>query len=711
MPSVIPAVKNRFSMRLSTRVALLFASLFLLSLAAVTLLAYRSATAAVSQEIARAFEQRHGTVAHLISGRLQVLDAHLSDAARNPLFFKALKQGRAAEEELLFLLDSPAGQHLDLLFALDEAGGLILDVGSPLFPVDRLLPAIKGAKRDFLQGWRLVHTPELTAIVKALAMIDPATGRVEGYLFGGVSLSKNPPLMRFLMQESGVSHIAFLHEEIVVASHPGIRSVPELGAAAIAHEENLYFSKAPLMLWSRPSGVSILLAIDDGSYERLKETYLFNFLWVTLLLLPLFGAAVFLIHRSTDRGVRHLVDYARAVEQGLGKNAVYAPTGVAEYDTLGESFGKMVQTLGEQQQTIQKLFDGAAGPIIVWDARMVITRINKAAAAFFSQEISGALGLAATELFANARPSSIAEVLRRSTTSAEGFYELECSHFDPHGGQKQVIWSITPVGDGSRVVAVIAQGQEITRLKEAERALTQAKDAAEAASLAKSRFLANMSHELRTPLNAILGYSEMLLEEGAALPARAQEDLNHIHRSGRHLLFLIDDVLDIASIESGRVELDRKPIRLAALSPVLEGLITRNAEKNKNHYIVEVPDMLFVYADERKLIQALYHLLGNAFKFTQAGTVTLRAKRSGKDCQIEVIDTGIGMTAAQIENLFTPFWQADSSSTRRFGGSGLGLALVRNFIQMMDGTIEVESEPGKGSCFRITLPIAQEKDN
>ena len=708
MLSAIRDPKNLFSMRLSTRIAVLFLALLVLSLALASFLAYRSATGAVLKEIERAFEQRHATVAHLINGRLRVLDAHLGDAARNPLFFEAVAHSQEAQQRLLFLLDSPAGQHLDLLFVLDESGALLLDLGSPLFPVDRLVSEVGADKRKYLQGWQLVHTPQMTAIIKALAMINPVSGRVEGYLFGGVSLSKNPALIRFLMQESGVEHLSLRMGDEPVAAFPAMpaNAAQVSGREAFLHEDGLYYSDRRFRLFNQVSDLRVMLGIDDRSYLSLQKAYLFNFLWVSIVLLPLFALAVFIIHRSTERGAKHLIAYADSVGQSGRQEAVFVPTGIAEYDRLGEVFTQMVAEQSRQQKTIQKLFDGAAGPMIIWDSHLVITQINKAAAAFFDKEIDAVIGTGVIELFARTRPASIRDLLAQSIQNNEGYFELECTH---KKGTKlrHAIWNITSVGSRSGgIVAVIAQGQEVTHLKETEAALLSARDAADRANQAKSRFLANMSHELRTPLNAILGYSEMLLEEEGVCQPRARADLERIHRSGRHLLFLVGDVLDIASFEAGHVELEPKPVRLSSLIEPLKELLQYAIAQSGSRFGVEIPDELFVLADERKLTQSLYHMLSNAFKFASDGTVTLRAKKERSRAVIEVSDTGIGMSDVQIAHLFTPFWQADDSTTRRYGGSGLGLALVQNFIQMMGGTITVKSQPGAGSCFTITLPTS-----
>ena len=248
--------------------------------------------------------------------------------------------------------------------------------------------------------------------------------------------------------------------------------------------------------------------------------------------------------------------------------------------------------------------------------------------------------------------------------------------------------------------------------QQTEEALRVAKEAAEAANRAKSAFLANMSHELRTPLNAIIGYSEMLQEDAADQGhSESAADLRKIHAAGRHLLTLINDILDLSKIEAGKIILTPETFDVSRMVHEVVATIQPLVMHNANHLTLRVAtDVDTLYADETKVRQSLWNLLSNAGKFTSRGHITLEVMREPCAAHswllLRVQDTGIGMTPEQLDHLFQEFTQGDVSTTRTYGGTGLGLAISQRLCQLMGGEITVTSVLGQGSIFTMRLPAS-----
>ena len=290
------------------------------------------------------------------------------------------------------------------------------------------------------------------------------------------------------------------------------------------------------------------------------------------------------------------------------------------------------------------------------------------------------------------------------------FNDFELEHDFPALGRRVMLLNARKLQAGHHGALLVLAMEDVTERRRAEEEVAKAKEASEQANKTKSLFLANMSHELRTPLNAIVGYSEMLQEEAVDQKLDSfSADLQKINSSGRQLLGLINDILDLSKIEAGKMDLFLETFDLNTLIDEVAATISPMVEKNSNELeIGRAKNLGGMHADQVKVRQALYNLLSNAAKFTHDGSIRLTAQREMMDDAEWIVfcisDTGIGLSPEKIVKLFQDFTQADASTTRKFGGTGLGLALTRRFCQMMGGDVTVNSVPGKGSTFTIKLP-------
>lgn len=377
--------------------------------------------------------------------------------------------------------------------------------------------------------------------------------------------------------------------------------------------------------------------------------------------------------------------------------------------------------LGKTERLYRQMIEEAAEGVFLLERSGVVVTVNRALARLLGYDSAETLqreaGDARRGVFA-----SDAEWERFAASLAPGGVDANVRDFETHfvmrsGGALAVAINAQAIADlNSGVVRYQGMVRDITEQRRLEE-MRVARDAAEAASRSKSQFLANMSHEIRTPMNAILGMADLLAE---APEAREQKKyLTTLQGAGETLLALINDILDLAKVEAGRIELESVRFDLSELVESTVEIMANAAHKKglEISYRVDPDSGRFAISDPTRLRQILVNLIGNAIKFTESGSVTIEVfparPRSAENADgireilFRIVDTGIGIPLEKQEVIFDAFSQADNSTTREFGGTGLGLTISKRLAELMSGTIKVDSAPGKGSVFTLHIPVLQ----
>ncbi|MCA9792516.1 MAG: PAS domain S-box protein [Candidatus Eremiobacteraeota bacterium] len=362
-----------------------------------------------------------------------------------------------------------------------------------------------------------------------------------------------------------------------------------------------------------------------------------------------------------------------------------------EIGELARAFGRAQEALHRSERYFRSLIENATDIVLVVDEAGLISYASPSMGRVLGHGSQERLGTPLEQLIHPDDHRQLTDLLATQDRSAP----VELRWRDA-GGNWRAVETVANRPDDA-LEGVVINAWDVSERKRAQE-LEQAKRAAEATSRAKSAFLANMSHELRTPMNSIIGFTEHLERrlEGQLKP-RDLDSLQTIERNARHLLELINEILDLSKVEAGKMPVHLETFELVPVVEDVARAVAEMANSNENEIVLEL-EALTVEADQVKVRQILYNLLANACKFTEKGLVTVRVC-GGQRPRVEVQDTGIGIEPAQAERLFKPFTQADDSISRRYGGTGLGLAISRHYSRLMGGDVTFESDPGQGSTF------------
>jgi PAS domain S-box-containing protein len=597
---------------------------------------------------------------------------------------------------------------------LERAQALSLELSTPITPGFEALvfKASRGIEDIYELTYIRKDGSRFPAVVSVTALRDDLDGII-GYLLIGTDNTARKQAEEALLKAGALQNAIFNSANFssIATDAKGVIQIFNVGA-----ERMLGYAAIDVVDKITPADISDPQEVLERAQALSVE--------LSTPITPGFEALVF----KASRGIEDIYELTYIRQDGSRFPAVVSVTalrdaldGIIGYLLIGTDNTARKQIEAERQQLDQRLRDqqfytrslieSSIDALATTDPAGIITDVNKQMEALTGCTRDELIGAPFKKFFTDPERAE-AGIKRVLSASKVTEYELTARARD--GKETVVSYNAITFHDRDRKLqGVFAAARDVTERKRFEQAqqenhveLERAKAAAEGANLAKSDFLASMSHELRTPLNAIIGYGEMVQEEALEVGAVSLvPDLLKIHSAGRHLLGLINDVLDLSKIEAGKMETYLETFDVERLVAEVASTVQPMIEKNGNTLSVKIPgDIGTMHADMKKVRQCLFNLLSNAAKFTKDGEVGVELRVAGDRLTFEVSDTGIGITPDQQEKIFDPFTQADAGTSRTFGGTGLGLALTRRFARLMGGDVSVKSELGRGSTFEIYIP-------
>ena len=616
--------------------------------------------------------------------------------------------GYAAAEVMNKITPADISDPQELIARAEE---LSMELGTPITPGFEALvfKASRGIEDIYELTYIRKDGSRFPAVVSVTALRD-VRGDIIGYLLIGTDNTARKQAEEALLKAGALQSAIFNSANFssIATDANGVIQIFNVGA-----EQMLGYAAAEVMNKITPADISdpqeLIARADELSME------------LGTPITPGFEALVF----KASRGIEDIYELTYIRKDGSRFPAVVSVTalrdvrgGIIGYLLIGtdntarkqveEEQKKSDQKLRDQQFYTRSLIESNIDALMTTDPSGIITDVNRQMEALTGCTRDELIGAPFKDYFTDPRraEAAIKRVLREKSVTD---YELTARARD--GVQTVVSYNATTFYDRNRKLeGVFAAARDVTERKRFEAELQQARAVAESASRTKSDFLASMSHEIRTPMNAIMGIADLLAK--TSLTAEQDKYVQIFRRAGDNLLNLINDILDLSKVEASQLELEQTGFRLNDhLEKVIEIVAGRAQEKGLTLDWVIASDVhLDLVGDPTRLRQVLLNLLGNAIKFTETGGVSLRVEldtesSSPTALRFVVTDTGIGIPQDKLGRVFERFTQADSSTTRRFGGSGLGLTICKRLVELMGGRIWAQSEMGTGSVFTFTAPL------
>ncbi|EGU47783.1 sensor histidine kinase LuxQ [Vibrio ichthyoenteri ATCC 700023] len=660
----------------------------------------------VTQEVARSKQQTSSLIQEIFTFRLESIEIQQDSYSRSLSLVDSMRGENRENISLFFNGIDQIDPDLSPDFRFISANENMIwnDENHRFYGIeDEQLMEISD---DLVTGsdWYISQTPSAMGMrylmIRRTSLIAMNNGEVVGDLYVGIVLNNNFSLVRALLDGSNVDEVVLAVGSEIIASSlkTNTRHIrwleeysPQLNAS------NYMVSRVDLTINSVATFISVYTIQDNSHIALLMQGH---YLWVAVALFVIVLIALysrFWLGQRVSKELNHLMIYT---EQSIEAKQVklFEGSEIAEFNKIGQSFQRSFKRLREQEKQFADLFNYSLSPITLWDTSGQLLRMNPAAERTFCKS---------DELYQLLLDKLVPQI--RMAANGASLTGINIAISD-----NTYRWNFSPIIIDNQTRHIMAQGQDVTSFVEAERQSKMAREEAEELARIRADFLARMSHELRTPLNGILGVSQLLKTK-----LSKENDIEHMDvlvNSGEHLLAVLNDILDFSKIEQGKFHIQRRDFRLYEVVNTIEKTYRPLCLENNVLFTMasNIDAGQLVCSDQIRLNQIMFNLVSNAVKFTHTGTinVSLNLVGDGEDCTLDVTveDSGIGIDSARLSHIFEPFVQAETTTTREYGGSGLGLAIVYSLVELLDGSIWVESEIGVGTRFNITLPMTLLKD-
>ncbi|MGB1973162.1 MAG: quorum-sensing autoinducer 2 sensor kinase/phosphatase LuxQ [Vibrio toranzoniae] len=669
---------------------------------------YESSSSIVKQETNRTVQQTSSLIQNMFDYRLSVLQIHQDNNSHSENLREYFDtHNDKALSYFFFGIDQREPNHApDLRFVSTHDGLAWEDGNGQFYGLDATSLEHISDKVAFSSNWHflklMTDIGNRHLLARRTPIVDDKTGEVLGQLYIAIVLDNNFSLAESIQKGSNCENIVIeAHGTPVASTFKGDESYTIASILNYKMYDQLprhFVTIATIKINAVETPLTIRAVQKNTNFIALEENYERATIVVVVLIILMSFFARAWIQKRVAAELDKLMDFTRSASGGE-EYSKFDGSNIFEFHHIGCTLEDTFDRLSEQNQKFQDLFNFAHSPILVWSEKGDLIQMNPAArmALFDDDDNYGAMA----DEFEQRMLPNIQMVVQGSKLTG----------INVPIGAKVFRWNMSAIRVEHGITGVVVQGQDITKLIEAERQADRAREEAEQLANLRADFLAKMSHEIRTPLNGILGVSQLLKRSIQNEDNRDRVDV--LCNSAEHLLAVLNDILDFSKIEQGQFNIQKKNFRLGELVNTVDSIYRPLCENKSVAFSIvnHLVDDIEIYTDQVRLNQIMFNLLSNALKFTHQGGISVSFEidsifNSDKASLIvRVKDSGIGIDDSKIEAVFEPFVQAEETTTREYGGTGLGLTIVKNLVDMLEGDIHVRSIKGQGSEFIIEIPI------